>query len=508
MCKLASEGAYTEKYMKPLLLHFQISTNTIVEARVGLHCHGNLWYTEGNFVEEQEKTIVELQGKRVLVMGLGLNGGGVATARYVAQQGAMVRVTDTKSAEVLAPSIQALSGLPIEFVLGEHRDEDFRWAEIVMRNPGVPRNSRYLQIARENGAQIEMEIALFFLNCPGRIIGVTGTRGKTTTTSLLYEIIRASGAHTVIGGNVSGVETLSLLPEITPDTQVVLELSSWQLEGLEPHAISPTVAVMTNIYPDHLNTYRDMTEYAEAKANIFRHQKPGDLAVFNFDNLWTRSFGELAPGCTWFASLELGGSFERGALQVEPFIFTSSPLAGRHNQENVILATTTARQLGIPDEIIAQAVRNFRGVPHRLEEVRVLDDVRYINDTTSTTPVAGRVGLQAFDEPIVLIAGGNTKHLPLEDWPATIVKRCRDVILLAGNGTDELLPELDAEAKRQGVSNPVRGVYDNFEQAIQAAVALTRPGDVLLFSPGFTSFGMFLNEFDRGNKFVTVVQEL
>ncbi|HET9921565.1 MAG TPA: hypothetical protein VFQ30_17105, partial [Ktedonobacteraceae bacterium] len=153
---------------------------------------------------------MDLRGKRVLVMGLGLQGSGMAAARYAVQQGAIVRVTDMKSPEVLAPSVQALAGLPIEFVLGEHREEDFLWAEMVIRNPGVPLSSPYLRLAREHGARIEMEIALFFLACPGRITGITGTRGKTTTSTLLYEILHASGAHTILGGNVAGVETLSL----------------------------------------------------------------------------------------------------------------------------------------------------------------------------------------------------------------------------------------------------------------------------------------------------------
>src|SRR6266487_665535 len=452
--------------------------------------------------------IMNLRGKRVLVMGLGLQGSGMASARYAARQGAIVRVTDMKSPEVLAPAVQALSGLPIEFVLGQHRNEDFLWADVVIRNPGVSRSSPYLLLAQEHGARIEREIAPFFLAFPGRIIGVTGARGKTTTASLLYEILRASSLPTVLGGNVAGIETLSLLPQITEQTLVVLELSSWQLEGLAPHAISPSVAVMTNVYPDHLNTYNSMEDYAEAKANIFRHQPANGLAVFNYDNPWTRRFGEEAPAETWFTSMQLGGSFARGSTHVDPFIFTDTPLVGKHNLENILLATTTARLLGVSDSVIAEAVRHFRAVAHRLEEIHERNGVRFINDSSSTTPVAGRVGLEAFAQPIVLVAGGNTKHLPLEHWPTTIVQRCRDVVLLAGNGTDELLPEIQAEAQRRGVSNPVRGVFSNFTEAMNAAISLTRPGDVLLFSPGFTSFGMFLNEFDRGDQFVKYVHAL
>lgn len=452
---------------------------------------------------------MDLRGKRVLVMGLGLQGSGMAAARYAAQQGAIVRVTDMKSPDILAPSVRALAGLPMEFVLGEHRNEDFLWAELVIRNPGIPLTSPYLRLASENGAQIEMEIALFFLACPGRIVGITGTRGKTTTSTLIYTILRSSGLPTVLGGNVAGVETLSLLPQITPQTFVVLELSSWQLEGLAPHKLSPAVAVMTNVYPDHLNTYLGMEDYAEAKANIFRHQLAGDVAIFNYDNFWTRRFGEEAPEEVWFTSIKRGGSFRRNSPDdFYPFVFTDSPLIGKHNRENVLLATTTARVLGISDDIIAAAVRSFQSVAHRLAEVAVIDGVRYINDTTSTTPIAGQVAVEAFEGPIVLVAGGNTKQLPLEDWPASIVRCCRDVVLLAGSGTDELIPALREEAAKQGVNDPVRGIFASFTPALDTAVSLTRPGDVLLFSPGFTSFGMFLNEFDRGDQFVAYVRRL
>ncbi len=451
---------------------------------------------------------MDLQGKRVLIMGLGLHGSGIASARYASQQGAVVRVTDLRSADILAPSIVALEGLPIEYVLGEHRKEDFLWAEVVIHVPGVRRDSPYLQVARENGARIEQEIGLFFEACPGKIIGVTGTRGKTTTTTLIYHILRNNGMPTVIGGNVSGVETLSLLPVITPETFVVLELSSWQLEGLAPHKISPSVSVMTNIYPDHLDTYHSLEEYAAAKANIYRYQYETDLAIFNYDNLWTRRLGEEAKAETWYTSLEHWGSFARHSTQVFPFLFFETPLIGKHNLENILLATTTTRLLGVPDEIIGNTVRNFHGVAQRLEEIAVVKGVHYINDTTSTTPVAGRVALNAFDTPIVLVAGGNTKYLPLEDWPETIVKKCRDVILLEGTGTHELLPVIQEIAQKLGIADPVRGVFNDFTTAMDTAVSLSREGDALLFSPGFTSFGMFLNEFDRGDKFVAYVRRL
>ena len=450
---------------------------------------------------------MDFLGKRTLIMGLGVSGSGIASARYAAQHGAIVRVTDLRPAELLAPSIRSLEGLPIEYVLGQHREEDFLWAEIVIPVPGVKRNSPYLRLAREHGAYVVQEIALFFEACPGRTIGVTGTRGKTTTTTLIYEIIRASGQPAVLGGNVSGVETLSLLPSITPETQVVLELSCWQLSGLEPFQMSPSVAVMTNVYADHLDTYDSIDDYIAAKANIFRHQRPGDLAVFNYDNPITRRLGEESPSVTWYTSLERGGSFARDSSEIVPFVFTETPLPGRHNLENMLLATTTARLLGIPDEVIASTVKGFRGVPHRLQEVAVINGVRYINDSASTMPVAGQVALQTIELPVVLVAGGNTKHLPLGEWPRLIAQRCRDVVLLKGSGTGELLPALQEDVERLGVPDPVRGVFDNFQAAMDRAVSLCHPGDTLLFSPGFTSFGMFLNEFDRGDKFIAYVRQ-
>jgi UDP-N-acetylmuramoylalanine--D-glutamate ligase len=451
---------------------------------------------------------MELRGKRVLIMGLGLHGSGIASARYASEHGAMVRVTDLRSAEILAPSIAALEGLPVEYVLGGHRDEDFLWAEVVIHVPGVRRDAPYLRLAQEHGARIEQEIALFFDECQGKVIGITGTRGKTTTTSLIYHILKANGMPAVMGGNVSGVETLSLLPTISSETYVVLELSSWQLDGLAPHKISPCVSVMTNVYPDHLDSYSTMEEYAEAKANIFRYQHESDLAIFNYDNPWTRRFGEEAKAETWYTSLERWGSFARNSPVVAPFAFSETPLIGEHNLENILLATTAVKLLGAPDEVIGNSVRSFRGVAQRLEEIANIKGIRYINDTTSTTPVAGRVALNAFDGQIVLVAGGNTKHLPLEDWPETIVKRCRDVVLLEGTGTQELLPALERAGQTLGIENPVRGVFGDFKEAMDTAVSVTHAGDVLLFSPGFTSFGMFLNEFDRGDRFVAYVRAL
>src|SRR3954462_3807903 len=223
---------------------------------------------------------MDLRGKHALVMGLGIHGGGLGVARFLANHGARVTVTDLRGPEQLQSSLGALADLPITYVLGQHRDEDFRAADLVIRNPGVPRESRYLQIARASGAAVEMEMTLFFRLCPGPILGITGTKGKTTTTLLAAAMLREQYPDTIVAGNLR-VSALEALPRITAGTPVVLELSSWQLEGLGEAKLSPQYACITNISPDHLDRYGSLQPYAEAKEQIFLHQRAIDVAVFN-----------------------------------------------------------------------------------------------------------------------------------------------------------------------------------------------------------------------------------
>src|SRR4029453_2652805 len=224
--------------------------------------------------------MMNLRGKRALVMGLGIHGGGLGVARFLVGQGAGATVPDMRGPHLLKPSLDALAGRPIRYVLGEQREEDFRNADLVVRNPGVPRESRYLQIARAGGAVIEMEMTLFFRLCPGPIIGITGTKGKTTTTLLTGAMLRAQYPDTVVAGNLR-VSALEALPRITANTPVVLELSSWQLEGLGEAQLSPQYACITNISPDHLDRYGSMEAYAEAKKQILAHQQPGEGVGLN-----------------------------------------------------------------------------------------------------------------------------------------------------------------------------------------------------------------------------------
>jgi UDP-N-acetylmuramoylalanine--D-glutamate ligase len=459
-----------------------------------------------------------LRGRRVLVMGLGLLGGGVAAARYAAKMGASeVVVTDLRPAETLAESVAKLDGLPVRYVLGRHEMDDFTRAEVVVRNPGVRRTSPYLEAARAAGARIEMEIAWFFRACQGKIAGVTGTRGKSTTTTLLHAILTEAGLHPLLGGNLGGIETLSLLPEITPERWVVLELGNWMLEGLHPIRRSPQLAIFTNLLPDHLDAYDSMEDYGGAKSAIFRYQGVDDYALFNADNEYTLRYSAEAPGGhVWLYSAERGVAYPRAYPdqpdQARPFAYADViRLRGAHNQGNVQAATLAAELIGVERETIRRAVANFGGVPHRLEIVRELDGVTWVNDSASTAPVAGVAALRSFEEPVVLIAGGNSKNLDASEYAAEAALRAKRVLLLKGNATEgfgELLRVAAAEQGRADAETFVSGPYDDLALAIADARAVAAPGDVVLLSPGFTSFGMFLNEFDRGDQFRALVHAI
>ena len=456
--------------------------------------------------------VANWRGKRVLVMGLGVHGGGLGVTRFLVGQGATVTVTDLKSAEQLRPSLEALAGLPVRYVLGEHRTEDFSHTDLIVRNPGVPADSPYLAIARQHGVPIEMEMGLFFRLCPAPIIGITGTKGKTTTTLLVGDMLRQVEPGTVIAGNLR-ISALELLPQIGPTTPVVLELSSWQLEGLEPHRRNPHIAAVTNISPDHLNRYRDLEEYAAAKKLIFRFQSPDDFLVLNADDAVVQGFAAEAQGrVAWFSRQKpvvgayldgeqllwwWGGHIHavasRGDLR----------LPGVHNLENALAAMAIAGVWGAPPEAMGEALRSFRGVEHRLELVAEINGVRYVNDTTSTAPAAALAALAALAGPIVLIAGGADKKLDFSELGAAIARRVKALLLLEGTATDKL-----AAAVRAVKADLIAGRFNDLRAAVQAAQDIAQPGDTVLLSPGCASFGMFANEFERGEQFKAIVAGL
>ncbi|HEX2186485.1 MAG TPA: UDP-N-acetylmuramoyl-L-alanine--D-glutamate ligase [Chloroflexota bacterium] len=419
-----------------------------------------------------------------LVMGLGVNGGGAGVARFLAQRGARVTVTDLQSPERLAGSIAALKEYDVRFVLGEHREADFLQADFIVRNPAVPRTHPYLRLAESRHIPVHMEMTLFFLECPSRrVAAVTGTKGKTTTTTLLGELLKADGREVVVAGNLR-VSALEQLERIRPHTDVVLELSSFQLEGLQGIAYSPPAALITNLMVDHLNRYASLADYFEAKKLIFRFQGSEGILALNRGDPHSRALEAEAPGrVVWFGA----DDDVPGAARCR--------LRGEHNRANLAGAAALARQLGVAGGTIARAVADFRGVPYRQELIRERHGVQFVNDSAATTPDATIAALRVAGGPVVLIAGGADKALDFERLgrevcaPGSPVKA---VVLLHGTATARLADVLGPK---------VAGRYDDFRAAIERATALAEPGDTVLLSPACASFGMFANEFDRGDQF-------
>lgn len=453
-------------------------------------------------------------------MGLGSyeDGSGISAVRFLLSQGAKVTVTDLKTKDQLAQQIKRLgAGLNknIKFVLGEHHESDFISADLIVRNPGVPKSSKYLKIAKDNGIPIETDISIFFqLVDRKRIIAVTGTRGKSTTTTLLYEFIKTSDKTAVLGGNITK-SPLAQMAQVKYGGPIVLELSSWMLESLEPIKRSPHIAVFTNIYPDHLNTYEDIDDYASAKKNIFAWQNLQDYAILNRDNKYTRAMGKEVPSQRFWTSLKKfpieNGCFVSGGRIIyrrdghEQVICSVKDIMipGEHNLANILNAVCVAMIYGVKPSAIRKVLKNFRGIANRLELLREIGGVKYYNDTTSTTPEATMAGLKALGlkKNIILIAGGSDKGLDFNELAKEIRKSCKAVVLFKDSGTVRLQPLLTSDKLPLALAG-------NMADAVGIAKSQSKSGDIILLSPACASFGLFRNEFDRGDQFRKIVGKL
>ncbi len=488
------------------------------------------------------------QGKHVTVMGLGLHGGGLGAAKWLLTHGAIVTVTDLRDADVLASSITELERAysraarkqgktqvhRVRYVLGSHDEADFKNTDMVIQNPGVPREHPLLAIAKKHRVRVESDISLFFLLCTFPITAVSGTKGKSTTTTLLAEICKAYDKRTVIGGNirVSSLESLDRLIALSKKKNVilppiVLELSSWQLESLERHQMSPHVAVLTNILEDHLNRYNGMDDYARAKEIIFAFQREGDSAIVNADNARTAAIGKKRSSIVgsshggariWFSMKPLAknidGCFVRGqnvvlrenGEEIVAFPLASIRLPGAHNIGNVLAATAAARALGIPLGVIKKVVKKFVAVPGRLESVRMLRGIRFINDTTASTPDASMAAMETFGNThknIILISGGADKELRFVDWAKKVKRMVKHLVLFDGSATPKMETALASVQARVTTSSA-----RSMREAVDAAMRHAKRGDTVLLSPGCASFGIFNNEFERGDQFVALVKRL
>ena len=435
---------------------------------------------------------MELGDKRVTVMGLGRFGGGGGVARFLAEQGATVTVTDLAGHARLKPSLDALADLDLVYHLNGHVESDFTDTDLVAHSPAVPLTSPCLLAAKRAGVPLTSEMELFLGRCEGRTIGITGTAGKSTTTAMLAAILQR-GAPTRVwcGGNIGG-SLLSDLPRIGTDHLVVLELSSFQLENLARIRKSPRLAVVTNIAENHLDRHGTLAAYADAKANIVRFQHAGDMAWMP-DGDPFGGWGGLGSGQKRFMTWE---------TPPEPFHL---PVPGPHNQANAHAAATVARYLGVPREAIAQALAGFAGLPHRLQLVARNRGHICINDSKSTTPQATVQALRCFDRPVVAIVGGYDKKADLTPMCDELARRAAAVVCLGQTG-----PAIhDQVVASSGPARRPRAVtVDTLLAAVRAATDLVPAGGVVLLSPGCSSLDMFANYEERGDLFVELVRSL
>lgn len=440
------------------------------------------------------------ENKKITLMGLGLLGRGLGDAVFLAKNKANLVVTDLKSEGELKTSLAKLKKYKnIKYVLGEHRIKDFEKRDMILKSAGVPLKSVFLERAKENKTPIEMDESLFVKLAGVEVVGVTGTRGKTTVATLIFQILKDNekflGKKVYLGGNIKGVATLPLLERVKKGDIVVMELSSWQLQGFGDSKISPQTSVFTNFYDDHLNYYKDSRKkYFDDKANIFKYQKKEDLLFF------TKQAEENIK--KYFKKKSLGQKFlvDKRVLPKD----WKLKLLGEHNEENIALAIIVALSLGLSIENIKKSVENFEPVEGRLQFLRKYKGIEIYNDNNATSPEATISALNSFGKKeIILITGGSSKGLDTKNLVKEIKKKCQKVILFKEKGTDEIKDELLSYKKMKCFEE------DGLGSCLNRALINSKQGNILLFSPAFASFGKyFKNEFDRGDQFCQLVKNL
>ena len=440
---------------------------------------------------KKELYLPYFENKKVTAMGLGLLGRGVGDIIFMAENSANLVVTDKKSEIELATSVEALKKYSdIAFVFGEHRLKDFENRDFIFKASSVPYDSEYIEHAKLHGATIYMSAALVCDIVTKQlegvtIIGVTGTRGKSTVTQLIAHILRSSGMNVHLGGNVRGVANLPLLDAIEEGDFLVLELDSWQLQGFGDMKISPNIAVFTSFMDDHMNYYKNDKEiYFSDKANIYRNQNEYDVLI-------------ASPQ----AAKEIVLRDKKVSLIVPDDAQFEMKLIGEHNQVAARLACEAARECGLPDDEIYKAIKTFSAVEGRLENMGIFSDkhVRVFNDNNATTPEATIAALNAitttYGKLPILITGGADKGLPLEAFIDEIKKNTKACIFLAGTGTVRL-------------SLPQNFLFDTLQNCVDEAFHQANENDIILFSPAFASFGKeFNNEYEKNDAFVKSVEK-
>jgi len=440
------------------------------------------------------------KGKKITVMGLGLLGRGVGDVSFLAEAGADLIVTDLKTEEQLQSSLDQLAALEdITYVLGEHREADFVDRDYILVAAGVPLDSPYLAAARAAGVPFKQSAAWFAELSRVPIIGVTGTRGKSTVTNMIHHVLSmVTGEEVLLGGNIRGKSNLQLLHEVQEDSLCVMELDSWQLQGWGWNTMSPQVAVFTNFMEDHQNYYRKgdvgaeegMNAYFNDKAQIFLHQDESGVLV---------TTPEVFARAKTLSGVSLGQEVVLADASIIPEDALLS-MPGEHNRLNAALAIETLKALSLTEEDIWPALATFPGVEGRLQMLTTVDNIRIYNDNNATTPQAAIAALEALDlgnKNIILIAGGADKNINLDAFVTAIEMHCKQVILTPGSGSDQLL-EMGVEADQ----------VDDLPAAVAAAQAAATSGDIILFSPAFASFAQYTNEYERNDEFVDLISKI
>lgn len=453
-----------------------------------------------------DEYLARLKGKRVAVLGIGVSNRPLVELLHCS--GISVTACDKRDRESFNGLIEKLEANGVSCHLGPDYLDHLDGMDVIFRTPGLRPDLPQLEHAKAAGAELTSEMEAFFSVCPCRILAVTGSDGKTTTTTIIAGLLSASGYRTYVGGNI-GHPLLSQAREMRPDDIVVLELSSFQLMTMEQ---SPDVAVVTNLAPNHLDVHKDMQEYVDAKRNIFRYQSSDSKLVLNADNEITASFADQARGeVTLFSrtkALKKGVWLRDGVILSDgrPVLPVKDILIpGVHNVENYMAAIAAVDGL-VSDETIRSFARSFAGVPHRIELVRELNGVRWYNDSIASSPSRTIAGLRSFDQKVILIAGGYDKHIPYDVLGPEITRTVK-VLILAG-ATAPKIKQAVLEAPEYRTGEPVILERDTLEEAVNTAYDMAKPGDVVLLSPASASFDQFKNFEERGNAFKQFVNQL